>query len=57
MYAIAGKPILVTEWGYRADDAGLPNSWPPVYPTLADQDERADAYEHVHGLACSPAPS
>lgn len=46
MYAIAGKPILITEWGYRAEDSGLPNSWPPVYPTLADQNERADAYEH-----------
>ncbi len=45
MNAISGKPILVTEWGYRAADAGLPNTWPPVYPTLADQVERADAYE------------
>lgn len=50
MYAITGKPILVTEWGYRADDAGLPNSWPPVYPTLADQSERADAYEQYMDL-------
>jgi hypothetical protein len=45
MYAAAGKPILVTEFGYRAEDAGLPNSWPPVYPVLPDQTARADAYE------------
>jgi len=38
-------PILVTEFGFRAADAGLPNSWPPIYPTLADQEERADAFE------------
>ncbi|MBN2292959.1 MAG: hypothetical protein JXM70_11070, partial [Pirellulales bacterium] len=29
----------------RAADAGLPNSWPPIYPTLATQADRADAYE------------
>ncbi|RIL04756.1 MAG: hypothetical protein DCC71_12970 [Proteobacteria bacterium] len=45
MYAVAGKPILITEFGYRAEDAGLPNSWPPIYPTLPDQPARADAYE------------
>ena len=44
MYALAGKPILITEFGYRADDVGLPNAWPPVYPNLPDQTARADAY-------------
>jgi agarase len=45
MYAAAGKPILITEFSYRAADAGLPNSYPPVYPVLPDQTARADAYE------------
>lgn len=45
MAAIAGKPILLSSFSYRAADSGLPNSWPPVYPTLATQTQRADAYE------------
>jgi len=40
-----GKPIIVSEWSFRAADSGLPNSYPPFYPTLAIQKERADAYE------------
>ena len=39
------KPILISEFGFRADDSGLPNTWPPQYPTHATQDERADAFE------------
>ncbi len=45
IHALTGLPLLVTEFGYRADDAGLPNSWPPVYPTFDTQTERADAYQ------------
>ncbi|MCP4805147.1 MAG: beta-agarase [Proteobacteria bacterium] len=44
-HALTDKPILITEFGFRAADAGLPNSWPPIYPTLADQTARADAFE------------
>ncbi len=44
-YRVGGRPILISEWGFRAADAGLPNSWPPIYPTLATQADRADAYE------------
>lgn len=50
MSRISGKPILITEFGYRADDVGLPNSWPPVYVALSDQRARADAYEHYMDL-------
>jgi len=39
------KPIIVSEWSFRAKDSGLPNSYPPQYPTLETQTERADAYE------------
>ncbi len=38
-------PILISEFGFRADDSGLPNSWPPIYPTYDTQTERADAFE------------
>jgi len=45
MAALAGRPLLMSSFSYRAADSGLPNTWPPVYPTLATQAERADAYE------------
>lgn len=38
------RPILVSEYSFRAADSGLANSWPPIYPTYATQQERADAY-------------
>ncbi len=42
---ILRKPIIVSEWSFRAADSGLPNSWPPLFPTLQTQDQRAAAYE------------
>ena len=39
-----GKPILVAEYGFRAADSGLPNSWPPLFPTYATQADRTHAY-------------
>ncbi|UCD85905.1 MAG: hypothetical protein JSU92_06855 [Deltaproteobacteria bacterium] len=44
-YDAGGRPILISEWGYRAADSGLPNTWPPIYPVLETQEERSDAYE------------
>ena len=44
-FQVGGRPILVSEWGYRAADTGHPNSWPPIYPVLPDQAARAAAYE------------
>ncbi len=41
----AGRPLLITEFGFRAADSGLKNSWPPIYPTLDTQLERADRLE------------
>jgi agarase len=41
---VTDKPLLVSEWTYRAADSGLPNSWLPFFPTLATQADRADAY-------------
>ncbi len=37
-------PILVSEFGFRAADAGLDNSWPFFYPTYDTQTERALAF-------------
>jgi len=42
---LAQKPILISEFGYRAADSGLPNTFPPQFPTLATQVERAAAYD------------
>lgn len=44
-YQAGGRPVLITEWGYRAADAGLPNTWPPIYPVLPNQKARANAFE------------
>ena len=35
---------MISEFGYRAADSGLPNSTPPQYPVLYDQAERGEAY-------------
>jgi len=45
LHGYVDMPILITEFGFRADDSGLPNSWPPQYPTLDTQEDRADAFE------------
>ena len=45
IHDLTGRPVLVTEFGFRAADSGLPNSWPPVYPTYDTQEDRADAFE------------
>lgn len=44
-YATARRPLLLSEFSYRATDSGLPNSYPPVFPVLETQSDRADAYE------------
>ena len=45
LHGYVDMPILITEFGFRADDSGLPNTWPPQYPTLDTQEDRADALE------------
>jgi hypothetical protein len=44
-YEASGRPILITEWSYRAADSVPPNTYPPIFPTLRTQRERADAFE------------
>jgi agarase len=43
-YAQCHKPLLFSEFSYRAKDSGSPNTYPPVFPVLATQSDRADAY-------------
>lgn len=42
-YALAGKPLLISEFSYRAQDSGLPNSRGAV-ADVATQAERAQGY-------------
>src|SRR5262249_20236004 len=42
-------PIIIAEYSFRAADAGVPNSYPPIYPTYATQTDRADAYSAFIG--------
>ncbi len=51
----AGKPVLVSEYGYRAADAGLPNTTPAIFVTLPTQADRAAALRnHVRCLLATP---
>jgi hypothetical protein len=43
-YAATGKPCLVSEFSFRGDDAGLPNSR-GAGPRVASQTERAQCFE------------
>jgi hypothetical protein len=53
--SIVKKPIIVGEYGFRAADSGLPNSYPPIFPTFATQADRASAYSSfVNTMYASP---
>lgn len=46
-YEIARKPLMITEFGFRSKDSGLPNTYPPpaaVQPLVRDQTARGDRY-------------
>ena len=42
-YAVTGKPCMITEFAFRGDDVGLPNSMGGG-PRVADQIERAASF-------------
>jgi hypothetical protein len=55
LHELTGKPILITEFGFRALDSGLPNSWPPIYPTWETQQERAREFAlYARGAQSTP---
>ena len=43
---LAGKPLLISEFGWRAKDSGLPNSFPPFQVVVDTQQDRADRYRN-----------
>ena len=48
-YEAGKKPVMVSEFSFRAKDSGLPNTWPPgwaVQPVVETQRDRAAKYEH-----------
>ena len=51
-YAATGKPCLISEFSFRGDDAGLPNS-KGAGPRVATQTERARAFEGYVATALS----
>ena len=44
-YAATGKPCLISEFSFRSDDSGLPNTR-GAGPRVASQIERAQCFEH-----------
>ena len=55
IHDVVQRPIMVMEYSFRAADAGVPNSYPPIFPTLATQTERADALTgYVEHLYATP---
>jgi hypothetical protein len=54
-HELSGLPVLVTEYSFRAADAGVPNSWPPIYLTAPTQTGRADMWQaKVEALYAAP---
>jgi hypothetical protein len=54
-HELSGLPVLVTEYSFRGADSGLPNSYPPIYPTVPTQSQRADLWQHkVEQLYATP---
>ena len=55
---LTGRPVMVTEFSFRAKDSGLPNTYPPgliVQPNLATQADRGRKYdEYVSSWASEP---
>jgi len=49
-YAATGKPCLISEFSFRGDDSGLPNSH-GAGPRVANQVERAQCFERYVSIA------
>ncbi len=43
--AIVNRPLIIGEYGFRAADSGLPNTYPPIFPVYSTQADRASVYE------------
>lgn len=49
-YSVTGKPCLISEFSFRGDDSGLPNTH-GAGPRVATQTERARCFEHYVSAA------
>ena len=52
-HRLAARPLMITEFGFRAMDSGLPNTFPPpsvVQPTVPTQKARAKKYRKYTSL-------
>ena len=47
--ALVDRPFLVSEFGWRARDSGLPNTYPPLQAVIDTQQQRADNYRNFGG--------
>ena len=55
LHQIVDLPIMISEFGFRALDSGLPNSWPPIYPTWEYQEDRAREFtDYARGAQATP---
>ncbi len=48
-HRVGRKPVMVTEFSFRAMDSGMPNTWPPgavAQPTVPTQADRGRKYRH-----------
>jgi agarase len=53
--SVVHKPLLVMEYSFRAADAGVPNSYPPIFPVYPDQAARAAAADtYLRSLYAAP---
>jgi len=43
---LSSKPLMITEFGWRAMDSGLPNTWPPLQVVVDTQQDRATRYRN-----------
>jgi agarase len=56
-YYLSGKPVLITEFGFRGLDAVPPSTWPPqwLFETAKDQTERAAwTVDYLHDCINAP---
>ncbi len=55
IYDVVRRPLMVMEYSFRAADVGVPNSYPPIFPTLPTQAARAGAFaSYSHALYATP---
>ncbi len=52
---IVRRPLMVMEYSFRAADVGVPNSYPPIFPTLPTQAARGGRLRRLRPTPASDA--